>query len=94
MRSGMIEYVADGTMKLNVALMLRIARATPRHRRVALLGFGNSSPWATTSNIPLARLARTTGDARFDMGGPGNMQGAVRTCSDRRSRLIVTVCAR
>ncbi len=36
----------------------------------------------------------TTGDARLNMGGPGNVQGAVRTCSDRRSRLIVTVCAR
>lgn len=33
------------------------------------------------------------GDVRFDVGGPGKVQGAVRACSDRRSRVIATVCA-
>jgi hypothetical protein len=40
-RSGMIEYVADGTHEAHVALMLCDARVTPRERRVALLEFAN-----------------------------------------------------
>jgi hypothetical protein len=38
-RSGMVEYVADGTHE--AALMLRDARVTPRERRVLLLEFAN-----------------------------------------------------
>jgi len=40
-RSGMIEYVADGTHEAYVALMLRDAHVTPREQRVALLEFAD-----------------------------------------------------
>jgi hypothetical protein len=40
-RSGMIEYLADGTHEAHVALMLRDARVTLRERRAALLEFAN-----------------------------------------------------
>ncbi len=61
-RSGMIEYVADGTHEAyDVALMWRDAHVTPLSRRVALLEFAN--PAQRGLRYP-CRLRSRTGSIR------------------------------